>query len=129
MVLRSPVESGAEDVGSTGERKNLLEPFQALAVDDSNDLEIEGFKREPILASVGCDRRNCITLAIPDFVNSKSSNLIPERRQQWSLDFQGALESTRFRQMALRAPPLGRARFSCPLARALSMDWELTGSI
>src|SRR5207245_11541949 len=93
MVLRSPVESGAEDVGSTGERKNPLEPFQALAVDDSNNLEIEWFKREPILASVGCDRRNCITLAIPDFVNSKSLNLSPERRQQWSLDFQGALES------------------------------------
>ncbi len=77
MALRSLVESGAEDVGSTGERKNLLEPFQPLAVDDSNNLEIEWFKREPILASVGCDRRNCITLTIPDFVNSKSSNLIP----------------------------------------------------
>ena len=90
--MRSPVESGAEDVDSTGQRKNLLEPFQALAVNDSNNLEIEWFKREPILASVGCDRRNCITLAIPDFLNSKSSNLIPEGRKQWSLDLQGALE-------------------------------------
>src|SRR2546430_17681533 len=92
MVLRSPVESGAEDVGSPGERKNLLEPFQALAVDDSNNLEIEWFKREPILASVGCDRRNCITLAIPDVVTCESSNLFPDSRQRWWLDFQASLE-------------------------------------
>src|SRR5437016_12027656 len=92
MVRRSPVESGAEDVGSTGEREYFLEPFQALAIDDTNNFEIQWFKRESILASVGRDRRNRITLAIPDFVNSKSSDLTPERRQQWSLDFQGALE-------------------------------------
>src|SRR2546427_13236324 len=92
MVLRSPVESGAEDVGSTGERKDLLEAFQALAVDDSNNLEIEWFKREPILTSVGCDRRNRVTLTVADFMNFKSSNLVPERRKQWSLDFQRSPE-------------------------------------
>src|SRR5438445_12420902 len=92
MALRSPVESGAEDVGSTGERKNLLEPFQALAVDDTNNFKIEWVKREPILASIGRDRRNRVTLAIADFMNSKSSNLVPERRQQWPLNFQSASE-------------------------------------
>jgi hypothetical protein len=92
MVGRSPVESGAENAGSTGERKDLLKPFQALAVDDSNNFEIKWVKREPILAPVSRDGGNRVTLAIAKFVNSKSSNLVPERRQQRPLDLQSASE-------------------------------------
>ena len=90
----------------------------AIAVHDTDDFEIEGIEREPILSTVRGHRRNGVTAPITDFLDPECADLGPKGIEERLLHLQSPSEFLpdlfhiqRFKRhgpTAQRVPPLGR---------------------